>query len=90
MDPPEGLDEQQRTAWLRDKQFLEQLMDNTKVRSAPQVCCVHFAMHSTNGSQRQKAPLLGQAEQPSHASALLRSTAVSSATPAASHLAGWA
>lgn len=41
MDPPEGLDEQQWTAWLRDKEFLEQLMDNTKVRPAD---CV--TMHS--------------------------------------------
>ncbi len=31
MDPPTELDEQQRVAWLKDKQFLHQLMDNTKV-----------------------------------------------------------
>ena len=31
MDPPTELDEQQTGAWLKDKQFLHQLMDNTKV-----------------------------------------------------------
>ncbi len=31
MNPPSELDEQQRVAWLKDKQFLHQLMDNTKV-----------------------------------------------------------
>lgn len=31
MDPPAELDEQQQAAWLKDKQFLHQLMDNTKV-----------------------------------------------------------
>lgn len=31
MNPPVGLDDLQRAAWLKDKHFLQQLMDNTKV-----------------------------------------------------------
>ena len=31
MDPPVGLQEAQKAAWLKDKQFLQQLMDDTKV-----------------------------------------------------------
>ena len=34
MDPPVGLDKAQQAAWLKDKQFLQQLMDNTKVLPA--------------------------------------------------------
>lgn len=34
MDPPVGLDKVQQAAWLKDKQFLQQLMDNTKVLPA--------------------------------------------------------
>lgn len=34
MDPPTELDQQQRAAWLKDKHFLHQLMDTSKVTQA--------------------------------------------------------
>jgi len=51
MAPPEQLDEQQRAAWLKDKQFLQQLMDNTKVmlfqtQQSPHSCCQDIAAHA--------------------------------------------
>ena len=32
IDPPTELDEQQKSAWLKDKHFLQQLIDSSKVR----------------------------------------------------------
>ena len=40
MDPPVGLQEAQQAAWLKDKHFLQQLMDNTKV--LPAYCTTHY------------------------------------------------
>ena len=38
--PPDGLDEQQKSAWQKDSVFLSQLLDNTKVWNAIHTQCL--------------------------------------------------
>ena len=56
MEPPVGLSEEQRAAWLHDADFLAQLLDNNKVFSAAvlshyNVCC-RIARQNNFGTRR--------------------------------------
>lgn len=41
IQPPEGLDQEQRAAWLHDTAFLSQLLDNSKARACCRLCLAH-------------------------------------------------
>ena len=56
MDPPVQLDEQQTAAWLKDKQFLYQLIDIAKVHAVALGTLSfvgHFSMQSTSSVHKQ-------------------------------------